>query len=220
MTSESKEPNNIIRKKWLRGLNGYARVPRQEFLLANGLMSDSEMLLYQLIRDVLSVWDKHKAEFGIFEFDPLQIEYFLGWTPDKAKRVFRNLRKLRTIETVESHKTMYRLIMFGRYTDMLFTGDLKHNRLKYVDQFCKVLKENCDPKDDYLHTRVAKLQSQLKDKIANAIYSDSKSSLSSNVYVSLKSVNDKSNVSNINLELNEPFDETTEHEIEEQFCNI
>lgn len=215
--SQSQQPTRIIKKKWLRKMYGYARAPRQEFLLANGLLNDSELILYLLLRDCITTWDKSKDYYGTFEFDPMQIEYILGWSVDKTNRIFRSLKKLQIVETVDKRNGLYQVIKYGQYCNMLYTGALKPNRLKYLEQFCNFIKENYHGGMSNIHQNIANFQLQLHEKISHATYSDSKSSLSSNVYGSLKQENNIDTTTQAIYNLDEPLDEETESDINAQF---
>ena len=85
---------------------GYHRHFRGRFLLIkNGVLTDSEFVLWDYSFSNLADWDKEHEAYGCFEFSLTEIAESLNWSKSKVSRIANKLRGLGFWQTLENGTT-------------------------------------------------------------------------------------------------------------------
>lgn len=103
--------NQIITEKLKLRLKGYAKVQRGDFLLIErGVVTDTEFVLFRLLKDVVMDWDTKHPTYGTFFYNTRQISFYLGWNYAKINRIFNRLNEKGLLTLIDKQQKLWKIV--------------------------------------------------------------------------------------------------------------
>lgn len=101
--------NTIITEKYKLRLKGYAKAQRGDFLLIQKkVLTDTEFVLFRLLKDVVVDWDTKHLTYGTFFYNSHQVSFYLGWNYAKINRIFNKLQEKGLLLLVDKQQKLWK----------------------------------------------------------------------------------------------------------------
>lgn len=109
--------DTLFKKESYRRLNGYSHSLREDYLLVQCGLTDSEFLLYRLIKESIADWDTRHDRYGMFTLEYDKIAFLLNWSISKVRKTFKSLSDYGFFELHDKQRKLYKLVSFIKLSE-------------------------------------------------------------------------------------------------------
>ncbi len=103
--------SEIVIEKYKLRLKGYAKAQRGDFLLVQRkVLTDTEFVLFRLLKDVVVDWDPKHLTYGTFFYNSHQISFYLEWNYAKINRIFNKLHEKGLLFLVDKQQRLWKIV--------------------------------------------------------------------------------------------------------------